>query len=39
MIEIWQAQSEISGNTLRDPSGHTDGLLCREHAEYSMRLR
>ncbi|MCU1320400.1 MAG: hypothetical protein JWM43_49 [Acidobacteriaceae bacterium] len=39
MIEIRQAQDELPGNRLLDPSGHTSGLLCRKHAQHSMRLR
>jgi len=39
MIEIRQAQNELQWDRLLDPFGHTSGLLCRKHAQHSMRLR
>jgi hypothetical protein len=39
MIEIRQAEDDLSGHCLLDPFGHTSGLLCRRHAQNFMRRR
>jgi hypothetical protein len=39
MVEIRQAEDDLPGKGfLDDPCGHTSGLLCRRHAQHSVRL-
>ena len=38
MIEVWQAKNSLPHDMLSGPFGHTGGLLCRRHAQHSMRL-
>ena len=39
MVDIRQAAEEnLPRNRLLDLFGHTSGLLCRKHAQHSMRL-
>ena len=37
MIEVWQAKDGLPNDMLSGPLGHTGGLLCRRHAQNSMR--
>jgi len=37
MIEVWQAKDGLPDDMLSGPLGHTGGLLCRRHAQHSMR--
>ena len=37
MIEVWQAKDGLPDDMLCGPLGHTGGLLCRRHAQHSMR--
>ena len=38
MIEVWKAKDGLPDEVLPGPLGHTSGLLCRRHAQHSMRL-
>jgi hypothetical protein len=38
MIEIRQAEDDLSHKVLLGPFGHTRGPLCRRHAQQFIRL-
>lgn len=38
MIEVWKAKGGLPDDMLPGPLGHSGGLLCRRHAQHSMRM-